>query len=153
MLDSSTMTFAPFKDNRAKKDPRFVGMSGRLLLGTDASGKKYLIKHTYAHNAANEYTACWLAEKMGIIAPKAYLLTKARCFASRYAVAIEYFDSLQYFSKDDMKDVMTGTEEPLPGAHTLKKRINKILEEKDSEIKIQFIYNEQTAHKWLIVNV
>ena len=25
--------------------------------------------------------------------------------------------------------------------------------QKDSEIKIQFIYNEQTAHKWLIVNV
>ena len=34
------------------------------------------------------------------------------------------------FSKDDMKDIMTGTEEPLPSAKTLKKRINKILEEK-----------------------
>lgn len=102
MLDSSTMTFVPFKDNRTKKDPRFVGMSGRLLLGTDANGNKYLVKHTYAHNAANEYTACWLAEKMGIFAPKAYLLTKARRFASKYAVAIEFFDSLQNFSKDDV---------------------------------------------------
>ena len=34
------------------------------------------------------------------------------------------------FSKDNMVDIMTGTEEPLPGAKTLKKRINKILEEK-----------------------
>ena len=102
MIDSSTMTFVPFKDNRAKKDPRFVGMSGRLLLGTDTNGKKYLVKHTYAHNPANEFTACWLAEKIGIFAPKAYLLTKARRFASKYAVAIEFFDSLQNFSKDDV---------------------------------------------------
>ena len=94
MLDSLTITIAPFKDNRTKRDPKFVGMSGKLLLGTDANGKKYLIKHTYAHNAANEFTACWLAEKMGIFAPKAYLLTNDRRFASPYAVAIEFFDSL-----------------------------------------------------------
>lgn len=102
MLDSLTITIAPFKDNRTKRDPKFVGMSGKLLLGTDTNGKKYLIKHTYAHNAANEFTACWLAEKMGIFAPKAYLLTNDRRFASPYAVAIEFFDSLENFSKDDV---------------------------------------------------
>lgn len=31
--------------------------------------------------------------------------------------------------------------------------LNFVTLKTDSEIKIQFIYNEQTAHKWLIVNV
>lgn len=99
MLDSSILTFSPFTDNRAKKNQSFTGQSGPLLLGTDPVGKKYLIKHTYAHNAANEYVVCWLAEKLGVPVPHVHLLTPHRSFNSEYAVAIEYLN-LEPLGKD-----------------------------------------------------
>ena len=53
MIDSATLTYAPFVDSRGKHNPDFTtGQSGKLLIGTDANGKKYLIKHCYPHNAA-----------------------------------------------------------------------------------------------------
>ena len=66
MIDSATLTYAPFVDPRGKHNPDFTtGQSGKLLIGTDANGKKYLIKHCYPHNAANEFVGCWLAKKTG----------------------------------------------------------------------------------------
>ena len=101
MLDSSSFTYEPFLDNRVKSRPGFtVGTSGRLLLATrKEDGKRYLVKHTYPHNAANEYVSCWLAEKLGVPAPRAYLLSPRKAFQSRYAVAIEFIEGFTNFSK------------------------------------------------------
>jgi len=99
MLDSNTLTYAPFTDPRRSRNSAFdVGQSGRLLVGTENSGKKYIIKHCYPHNAANEYVACWLAKKLGVPAPDAYLLTPNKAFDSKYAVAIELLN-LEPFDK------------------------------------------------------
>ena len=102
MLDSSEFKYEPYKDCRVIDRPGFtVGMSGPLLMATHKStGKKYIVKHIYPHNAANEYVACWLAERMGAPAPKAYLLSPNRAFATKYAVAIEYLDGLRGFKKN-----------------------------------------------------
>ena len=106
MLDSSEFDFAPYRDNRVKNKPGFtVGMSGPILMATHKStGKKFLVKHTNPHNAANEYVACWLAERMGAPAPKAYLLSPNKVFASKYAVAIEHIESLRGFKKEDVPE-------------------------------------------------
>lgn len=106
MLDSSEFKYEPYKDSRVVNRPGFtVGMSGPLLLATNkATGKKFIVKHTYPHNAANEYVACWLAERMGVPAPKAYLLSPNRAFTTKYAVAIEYLDGLRSFKKDDVPE-------------------------------------------------
>ncbi len=102
MLDSSKLKYSPFTDNRTKKNRNFIGGSGKLYLATDGDGRRYLVKHTYPHNAANEYTACWLAERLGVPAPKAWLLSPNRAFASPYAVAIEFIDGLTPFLKDSI---------------------------------------------------
>ena len=47
------------------------------------------------------------------------------------------------FSKDNIEDIMTGTEEPLPNAKILKKRIIKILEEKGKFKDGKYINNEE----------
>lgn len=109
LLDSSEFNYVPYRDSRVKNRPGFtVGMSGSLLMATNKStGKKHLVKHTYPHNAANEYVAyvaCWLAERIGAPAPKAYLLSPNRVFATKYAVAIEYLDGLRGFQKDDVPE-------------------------------------------------
>ena len=99
MIDSTTLTYAPFVDSRGKHNPDFTtGQSGKLLIGTDANGKKYLIKHCYPHNAANEFVDCWLAKKLDIPAPNAFLLSPNKAFQSRFAVAIEFLD-LKPFDK------------------------------------------------------
>lgn len=99
MIDSATLTYMPFADRRKGQGSAFeAGQSGRLLVGTDASGKKYIIKHCHPHNAANEYVACWLAKKLGVPAPGAYLLSPNKAFQSKYAVAIEFLD-LKPFDK------------------------------------------------------
>ena len=84
MLDSSFFTYEPFIDNRVKSRPGFtVGTSGQLLLATrKEDGKRYLVKHTYPHNAANEYVSCWLAEKLGVPAPRAFLFSPNEAFQS-----------------------------------------------------------------------
>ena len=59
MLDSSAFVFSAYQDNRQKQKIGFAfGTSGPLLIATHKStGTKYIVKHTYAHNAANEYVA------------------------------------------------------------------------------------------------
>ncbi len=101
MLDSSAFTYEPYIDNRVKSRPGFsVGTSGQLLLATHKdNGKKYLVKHTYPHNAANEFVSCWLAEKLGVPAPRAFLLSPNEVFLSRYTVAIEFIEGFRNFSK------------------------------------------------------
>lgn len=102
MLNSSEFSFEPYKDYRTISSPDFTsGLSGPLLIGTQIStGKKYLVKHTYPHNAANEFVACWLAGKLDVPTPRAYLLSPNKAFRTPYAVAIEYIDDLQPFPKD-----------------------------------------------------
>ena len=101
MLNANEFTYQQFKDNRVKLLPEFTeGMSGSLLLATHKkTGERYIVKHTYPHNAANEYVACWLAEKLGVPAPTALLLSPNRLFSSQYAVAISYIDDLTGFDK------------------------------------------------------
>lgn len=96
------------KNGRVVNRPSFtVCMSGPLLMATHrTTGKRFLVKHTYPHNAANEYVACWLAEKLGVPAPKAYLLTPNKVFATKYAVAIEYLDGLRSFKKEAVPEVL-----------------------------------------------
>jgi len=99
MIDSNTLTYTPFSDHRKHQGSSFeTGQSGKLLVGTDINGKKYIIKHCHPHNAANEYVACWLAKKLGVPAPSAYLLSPNKVFQSKYAVAIEFLD-LKPFDK------------------------------------------------------
>ena len=99
MLDSSTLSYVPFVDNRRRHNPTFKeGQSGSLLIGTDEQGQRYIVKHSYPHNAANEYVACWLAKKLGVPAPNAYLLSPNKAFRCGYAVAIEFLD-LELFDK------------------------------------------------------
>lgn len=106
MLDSSEFIYEPYTDRRIVNRQGFiVGMSGPLLLAVHKeTGKKYLIKHTYPHNAANEYVACWLAERLSVPAPKAYLLSPNKTFSTKYAVAIEYIEGFRGFQKDDVPD-------------------------------------------------
>lgn len=106
MLDSSEFIFETYNDKRVVNRPGFtVGRSGRLLLAVHKeTGRKYLVKHTYLHNAANEYVACWLAEHLGVPAPKAYLLSPNKAFATKYAVAIEYIEGFRGFQKDDVPE-------------------------------------------------
>ena len=47
------------------------------------------------------------------------------------------------FSKDNIEDIMDGTEEPLPNAKILEKRIIKILEEKGKFKNGKYINNEE----------
>lgn len=106
MLDSSEFIFEPYNDKRVVNRPGFtVGISGPLLLAVHKeTGRKYLVKHTYPHNAANEYVACWLAERLGVPAPKAYLLSPNEAFATKYAVAIEYIEGFRGFQKDNVPE-------------------------------------------------
>lgn len=108
MLNSEEFRYEPYKDNRIQNRPGFtVGMSGPLLMATHkTAGKKYIVKHTCPHNAANEYVACWLAERMGVPAPKAYLLSSNRVFTTKYAVAIEYLNGLRNFKTENLSAEM-----------------------------------------------
>lgn len=94
MIDSTTLTYELFHDPREGSNPEFdEGCSGEKYIATDKSGKKYLVKHVNYTDAGNEFLGCWLAEKMGVLAPKAYLLTPNPKFKS-CAVAIEFWDGL-----------------------------------------------------------
>ena len=82
MLNSSLFSYRFYAEDRVinGKD-LFVDTSGRLLIAADKeSGKKYLVRHTYPHNAANAYVACCLAEKLSVPAPKAWLLSPNTVF-------------------------------------------------------------------------
>ena len=104
MLDSNRLSYIAYKDPRAESVKDFKeGSSGSLLLGTDKeTGRKYLVKHTYAHNAANEFVCCTLANKIGVAAPRAYLLSPNKAFSSKHAVAIEFLDGLKKVNKESL---------------------------------------------------
>jgi len=108
MLNSNDFQYEPYKDTRVINRPGFtVGRSGPLLLATSkTTGKKYIVKHTYPHNAANEYVACWLANKLGAPCAAAFLLSENGAFNSPYAVAIEFIDGLFGFVKDKVPEVL-----------------------------------------------
>lgn len=97
MLDSREFTFTAYQDSRTQQHEGFVtGLSGPLLLAVhNKTGEKYIVKHTYGHNAANEYVACWLADKIGVPAPKVFLLSRSNLFTTKYAVAISFIEGIQ----------------------------------------------------------
>ena len=108
MLDASGFIYQRFIDNRSKTNKGFQeGQSGPLKLATDPStGKKYIIKYAYQHNAANEYTACWLADKIGVPAPHAYLLYPDIRFNALYPVAIEFIEGFTTIDKTAVPESM-----------------------------------------------
>lgn len=108
MLNSNDFQYEPYKDTRVINRPGFtVGRSGPLLLATSkADGKRFIVKHTYPHNAANEYVACWLAKRLRAPSASAFLLSENVAFNSPYAVAIEYIDGLFGFAKDNVPTVL-----------------------------------------------
>ena len=108
MLDSSALKFTHYSDTRTFSKPGFTsGSSGPLMLASDTTGKKYIVKYTYCHNAANEFTACWLADKIGAPAPKAYLLKPdSKKFPVLYGVAISYIDGLKPINKEYLTEQM-----------------------------------------------
>ena len=108
MIDSENLIYTEYKDPRIVKIEGFdEGSSGPLLIGSDKqNGKRYIIKHTYPHNAANEYVCCSLAEILGIAAPRAYLLSPNERFSSKYAVAIEFLDGMKEVNKNGLTTQM-----------------------------------------------
>lgn len=108
MLDSDRLSYTAYKDSRAESVEDFEeGSSGSLLLGTDKkTGKKYLVKHMYPHNAANEFVCSTLANKIGVAASRAYLLSPNKAFSSKYAVAIEFLDDLKVVNKENLTHQM-----------------------------------------------
>ena len=107
MLDSSTLTFKHFTDPRVKSNPEFIeGLSGPLMLATDKSGRKYIVKHACFHNAANELVASWLGYKIGAPTPHAYLLRPSEKFPSMYGVAIQFIEGLKPMDPAHLSDQM-----------------------------------------------
>ena len=107
MLDSSTLTFKHFTDPRVKSNPGFIeGLSGPLMLATDKSGRKYIVKHACFHNAANELVASWLGYKIGAPTPHAYLLKPSEMFPSMYGVAIQFIEGLKPMDPSHLTDQM-----------------------------------------------
>ena len=107
MLDSSTLTFRPYQDNRVKTQPGFVeGLSGPLLLATDKTGRKFIVKYAHFHNAANELVASWLGYKIGAPAPHVWLLKPSEKFSQPYGVAIEFIEDLKPVDKDHLTEQM-----------------------------------------------
>lgn len=108
MLDSSALKFTHYSDTRIFSKPGVTaGSSGPLMLASDTTGKKYIVKYTYCHNVANEFTACWLADKIGAPAPKAYLLKPdSKKLPVLYGVAISYIDGLKPINKEYLTEQM-----------------------------------------------
>ena len=108
MLDASAFSYQHFIDSRTKTNKGFKeGFSGPLKLATDpSSGKKYIIKYACQHNAANEYTACWLADKIGAPAPHAHLMYPDSRLNALYPVAIEFIEGFTTFDKAAVPESM-----------------------------------------------
>lgn len=107
MLDAKDFTYKAFQDNRVKSHSGFTeGQSGPLLLATHKeTGEKYIVKHTFRHNAANEYAACWLGNKLAVLTPQAFLLSGNGPFSSKQAVAISFIDGLSSFDKTNLSAI------------------------------------------------
>ena len=114
MLDSSLFSYRFYADDRVITGTDFfIDTSGQLLVAADnKNGNKYLVEHTYPHRIVNAYAACWLAEKLGVPAPKAWLLSPNPVFASKYAVAIEFIEESAGFENtflpEELKEELFG---------------------------------------------
>jgi hypothetical protein len=108
MLDASAFSYQHFIDSRTRTNKGFKeGFSGPLKLATDPSSrKKYIIKYACQHNAANEYTACWLADKIGAPAPHAHLMYPDSRLNALYPVAIEFIEGFTTFDKAAVPESM-----------------------------------------------
>lgn len=110
MVKASELTYEEFHDRRTERIPDFkAGMSGKLLLATDSNAEKYIVKYARQSVVINEYTSCWLADMLGVKAPKAMLLSKHKKFGPRNAVALKKMEldksvDLQDLSHDQKKD-------------------------------------------------
>ena len=122
MIDSATLSFKPFTDPRSETNQGFSeGLSGPLLIATAKCnsqvtiskynsfcnmGRKYIIKFSYHHNAANELVGCWLGYMLGAPTPHAYLLKPSKKFEHKYGVAISFIDSLKPLDPTNLSDQM-----------------------------------------------
>ena len=85
------------------------GFSGSILLATPkkASLPKLLIKSDNPSSACNEFMYSRLAELLGIVIPKAYIMNvapeDAHLFGSPYVVGIEFMDRMHGFALEGMR--------------------------------------------------
>ncbi len=85
------------------------GFSGRILLATPkkADLPKLLIKSDNPSSACNEFMYSRLAELLGIVIPKAYIMSvspkDAFRFGSPYVVGIEFMDGMHSFTLEKMR--------------------------------------------------
>lgn len=85
------------------------GFSGRILLATPkkANLPKLLIKSDNPSSACNEFMYSRLAELLGIVIPKAFIMNvapkDAHLFGSPYVVGIEFMDGMQGFTLEEMR--------------------------------------------------
>lgn len=107
MLNAKDFTYKAYLDKRAESHPGFIeGMSGPLLLATHKkTGEKYIIKHTYRHNAANEYVACWLAGKLGVLTPQAFLVSGGGPFSTKQVAAISFIEEFTSIDRNNLSEI------------------------------------------------
>lgn len=128
LLNTKEFTFEPFVDRRSSTRPGFkMGESGPLTIAKrktrsssqilqNGAADKLLVKDNYYHNVANEYTACWLAELLGIYAPHAYIFNppkRGNPFGCQCAVGIEFIEGMSIIDYDHLtpgmqKDIVCG---------------------------------------------
>lgn len=100
ILNTSDYTFSKFSDG---------GFSGKILLATPKKSclPKLLIKSENPSSACNEFMYSRLAELLGILTPKAYIMNVAQNdahrFNSPYVVGIEFMDGMHGFTLEEMR--------------------------------------------------
>jgi len=100
ILNTSDYTFSRFSDG---------GFSGKILLAVpkNANLPKLLIKSEKPTSACNEFMYSRLAELLGIIVPKTYIMNVAQndahLFSSPYVVGVEFMEGMHGFSLEEMR--------------------------------------------------
>lgn len=100
ILNTSEYTFSKFSDG---------GFSGKILLATPKNNclPRLLIKSENPSSACNEFMYSRVAELLGILIPKAYIMTvspkDAHLFSSPYVVGIEFMDGMHGFTLEEMR--------------------------------------------------
>lgn len=100
ILNTSEYHFSPYSEG---------GFSGKILLATPKPPElpKLLIKSHNPCSACNEFMYSRLAELLGILTPKAYIMNVApkdeHRFNSPYVVGIEFMDGMHGFTLEEMR--------------------------------------------------
>lgn len=100
ILNTNDYTFSNFSDG---------GFSGKILLAVpkNASLPKLLIKSENPTSTCNEFMYSRLAELLGILVPKVYIMNvspeDAHRFGSPYVVGIEFMEGMHGFTLEEMR--------------------------------------------------